>query len=250
MPYRARLPHHAHLSHSFEDKFRYDTEGIPRIWRPTDDIEMLYTTARSSTLKLIPLLAHFHLPSTSSPPPLAAWIGTTPATAGSLEDEDLPAIGGVDEGSDETLLDETTVLPDAKVADLAARFRKAADGVYVEAKRGAIGGITQVPLYFYGLLLALGWNEIVAVLRNPLYFVFLALAGVAAYVTYSLNLWGPMIRMGDAAVKQAVEVGKERLRDFLETQEGSGPQRARATKVPEQAYEMESMAEGDDGADE
>ena len=35
------------------------------------------------------------------------------------------------------------------------------DGVYVEAKRSAIGGMTQVPLYFYGLLLALGWNEIV-----------------------------------------------------------------------------------------
>jgi hypothetical protein len=34
--------------------------------------------------------------------------------------------------------------------------------VYVEAKRSAIGGMTQVPLYFYGLLLALGWNEIVA----------------------------------------------------------------------------------------
>lgn len=34
--------------------------------------------------------------------------------------------------------------------------------MYVEAKRSAIGGMTQVPLYFYGLLLALGWNEIVA----------------------------------------------------------------------------------------
>ena len=36
-----------------------------------------------------------------------------------------------------------------------------ADGVYVEAKRSAIGGITQVPLYFYVILLVLGWNEIV-----------------------------------------------------------------------------------------
>jgi hypothetical protein len=44
--------------------------------------------------------------------------------------------------------------------ELTVRFKKAADGVYVEAKRSAIGGMTQVPLYFYGLLLALGWNEI------------------------------------------------------------------------------------------
>jgi hypothetical protein len=41
------------------------------------------------------------------------------------------------------------------------RFKKMADGVYVEAKRSAIGGITQVPLYFYVVLLVLGWNEIV-----------------------------------------------------------------------------------------
>jgi protein SEY1 len=39
---------------------------------------------------------------------------------------------------------------------------------------------------------------------------------VAAYVTYTLNLWGPMIKMANAASQQAIEVGKERLREFLE----------------------------------
>lgn len=43
--------------------------------------------------------------------------------------------------------------------------------------------------------------------------------GVAAYVTYTLNLWGPMLRMTNAASAQAVEIGKEKLRDFLETSE-------------------------------
>lgn len=216
------------MYHSFEDKFRYDTEGVPRIWRPTDDIEGIYTVARLSTLSLIPLLSHFHLATTSAPPPLDAWIGTPPPTASSADEEDLAPIGGVDTEDDKTLEEEMLILSDAKSADLASRFKKTADGVYVEAKRSAIGGITQVPLYFYGLLLALGWNEIVAVLRNPIYFVFLALLGVAAYVTHTLNLWGPMIRMADAATKQAVEVGKERLRDFLESQEGNGARRARA----------------------
>jgi len=55
-----------------------------------------------------------------------------------------------------------TVLSEAKRQDLVVRFKKTADGVYVEAKRSAIGGVAQVPLYFYALLLALGWNEIVA----------------------------------------------------------------------------------------
>ena len=55
-----------------------------------------------------------------------------------------------------------------------------------------------------------------AVLRNPMYFIFLIILGVVGYVTYSLNLWGPMLQMANAASTQAVEEGKKRLREFLE----------------------------------
>ena len=54
------------------------------------------------------------------------------------------------------------------------------------------------------------------VLRNPVYFILLILIGVGAYVTYNLNLWGPMINMANAASQQALEEGKKRLREFLE----------------------------------
>ena len=150
------------LRENFEEKFRYDEEGVPRIWKPTDDIEGLYTKARESTLELIPLLSRFRLSRTSAPPPLDAWIGMPPDSVTSADEEDLPPIGGVDEEEGKSLEEEMTVLSDVKRQDLATRFKKTADGVYVEAKRSAIGGVTQVPLYFYGLLLALGWNEIVA----------------------------------------------------------------------------------------
>jgi hypothetical protein len=150
------------LRENFEDKFRYDESGVPRIWRPTDDIEGVYTKARESTITVIPLLARFKLSKTSAPPPLDAWIGDAPASVTPADEEDLAPIGGLDEEEGKSLEEEMTILSDAKQADLLIRFKKTADGVYVEAKRSAIGGITQVPLYFYGLLLALGWNEIVA----------------------------------------------------------------------------------------
>ena len=54
------------------------------------------------------------------------------------------------------------------------------------------------------------------VLRNPVYFIFLVLVGIGAYVTYTLNLWGPMYQMANAASAQALEEGKKRLREFLE----------------------------------
>lgn len=150
------------LRENFEDKFRYDDAGVPRIWRPTDDIEGTYTRARESTLTLIPLLSKFQSSTDSSLPPLRSWIGDVPSTVTPADEEDLTPIGGVDEDEGKTLEDEMTILSEAKKQDVTVRFKKTADGVYVEAKRSAIGGITQVPLYFYGLLLALGWNEIIA----------------------------------------------------------------------------------------
>ena len=160
------------LRENFEDKFRYDEAGVPRIWRPTDDIEGIYTKARESTLTLIPLLSRFQSSHTSTPPPLDDWIGNAPPEATPADEEDLAPIGGVDEEEGKSLEEEMLILSDAKRQDVTTRFKKTADGVYVEAKRSAIGGMTQVPLYFYGLLLALGWNEIVAgetILSLPLY---------------------------------------------------------------------------------
>lgn len=148
------------LRENFEDKFRYDEAGVPRIWRPTDDIEGLYTRARESTLALIPLLSRFRLASTYAPPDLPGWIGPQPSGVEPGDEEDLAPIAGVDEDDGRSLEEEMTILSESKRQDLVIRFKKTADGVYVEAKRSAIGGITQVPLYFYILLLVLGWNEI------------------------------------------------------------------------------------------
>lgn len=148
------------LRENFEDKFRYDEAGVPRIWRPTDDIEGIYTRARESTLTLIPLLSKFKLSETHGPPDLPAFISAQPAGVEPGDEEDLAPIGGIDEEEGKSLEEETTVLSESKRQDLVIRFKKTADGVYVEAKRSALGGMTQIPLYFYGLLLMLGWNEI------------------------------------------------------------------------------------------
>ena len=155
------------LRENFEDKFRYDEAGVPRIWSPSDDIEGIYTKARESTLTLIPLLSRFRLSKTYAPPNLPGFIGPQPGGVEVGDEEDLTPIGGVDEEEGKSLEEEMTVLSESKRQDLVVRFKKTADGVYVEAKRSAIGGVAQVPWYFYGLLLALGWNEIFMGMRLP-----------------------------------------------------------------------------------
>ena len=39
---------------SFEDKFRYDEEGVPRIWKPSDDIDNLFKAAKESVPRILP----------------------------------------------------------------------------------------------------------------------------------------------------------------------------------------------------
>ncbi|KAH7040416.1 RHD3/Sey1 [Microdochium trichocladiopsis] len=207
------------LRENFEDKFRYDEAGVPRIWRPTDDIEGIYTRARESTLTLIPLLSRFRLAETYAPPDLPAFIGHQPPGVEAEDEDDLTPIGGVDEEDGKSLEEEMTVLSEGKRQDLVVRFKKTADGVYVEAKRSAIGGVAQVPLYFYGLLLALGWNEFVTVLRNPLLFLMLIILAGGTYIAYNLNLLGPMMQMTNAAWGQGLEIGKQKLREFIENNE-------------------------------
>ncbi|KAI1639412.1 SEY1 protein [Biscogniauxia mediterranea] len=225
------------LRENFEDKFRYDDAGVPRIWRPADDIEGIYTRARESTLTLIPLLSRFRLAATYAPPDLPEFIGNQPAGVEPEDEEDLAPIGGVDEEDGKSLEEEMTVLSESKRQDLVVRFKKTADGVYVEAKRSAIGGVAQVPLYFYGLLLALGWNEFLTVLRNPVLFLLLLLIAGGTYVAYYLSLLGPMMQMSSAAYNQAVDIGKQKLREFVENNDAA----RRAIAMPARDSDSISM---------
>ncbi|QDS76729.1 Protein sey1 [Venturia effusa] len=207
------------LRENFEDQFRYDDHGVPRIWRPTDDIDGIFARARDHTLTLIPLLSRFKLSKTASPPPLDAWIGSAPASVTTADEEDLTPIAGVDEEEGKALEEEMLMLGDVKKAELERRFRKIADGVYVEAKRGALGGVSSTPLWMWALLLVLGQNEIFAVARNPLLIVLVLIVGAGMYITYKLNLWGPILQMSSAAYGQALDIAKDKLREFLENSE-------------------------------
>lgn len=50
-------------------------------------------------------------------------------------------------------------------------------------------------------------------------FILLCLFAGGTYVAYNLNLLGPMMQMANAASNQAADIGKQRLREFLENNE-------------------------------
>ncbi len=179
-----------HLREKFEAKFRYD-DGIPRVWKPSDDIDSVYRAARDDGLAILPLFARIERSDGSEP--IAGFSGT----------------------EKERVSDSLRTLSQRRQDELADRFKMTADALYVEAKRSTVSSVAQIPLYFYGLLLALGWNELMAVLHSPIYFMFLLFALALAYVVHQLNLWGPIVQLSDTVTRQAVHLGKDRLRDLL-----------------------------------
>lgn len=71
-------------------------------------------------------------------------------------------------------------------------------------------------MFFYVLLLVLGWNELMALIRNPLYFLTIAFAGLVAYAVYRLNLTTPVEQVARAMFETTLEIVKDKLRAALE----------------------------------
>lgn len=82
------------------------------------------------------------------------------------------------------------------------------------------------------------------------------MCAVAAYVTYTLNLWGPILKMTEAASHQALEEGKRRLREFLEASDTGRQAIAMSTSdragssARKDEYEMSDMGKGGSKADD
>lgn len=180
----------------FEDRFRYDASGVPRVWKPSDDMDDVFVQARDATLALIPLYA------TMQPE-------TPPTVAG---DEDTPS------------WDEARrVLSERRCAELGRRFRRDADAAYVEAKRGTVSSMTQVPWWMYVVLIVLGWNEAMAVLHSPVYFTLLCMVLASAYVVWRMNLAGPMLTVTTHVAKELRALGEQQLRVYLDAPSAAHP---------------------------
>lgn len=78
---------------------------------------------------------------------------------------------------------------------------------------------------------------VMPVLRNPFLFLLILLLSGGLYVAYTLNLLGPMMHMGNAAVTQGIDIGKERLREYIMNSESA----RQAMGVPAKNDESISM---------
>ncbi|KAL7411996.1 RHD3/Sey1 [Mrakia frigida] len=187
------------LRSAFEERFRYDEQGVPRVWKPEDDIDEAFRKAKDETLILLPIYSNI-APTNSSLIP-SNIPSDTPES--SLSDPDLEF----------DFTQSLVVLTPTKAVDIEGRFRREADALFVEAKRSLVVSHATIPVWVWGALCLLGFNEFMAVITNPLYFTTLLILIVSAYFTHRFGLSGPLTQVIGTVYKEVHRQAVEKLKE-------------------------------------
>ncbi|KAG6874499.1 Dynamin-like GTPase that mediates homotypic ER fusion [Termitomyces sp. Mi166 len=209
----------------FEERFRYDDQGVPRVWKPEDDIDSAFKKAKDETLELVPLFSKI--------------VPVDPAVEFSLPSEQSDSLSAEEFDFPSTLV----IFTETKVLDLTNKFRKDADAYYVEAKRSTVASIAQIPYWMYGVLVVLGWNEAMAVLFNPLYFTFLLICLGTAYAIVQLGLVGPLYQVSRTIATELQRQASERLREHFREPVLAETVRARSQSATPESEDLDELQE-------
>lgn len=91
-------------------------------------------------------------------------------------------------------------------------------------------------------MIALGWNEFMAIIKSPIYLVLFVLCISFGYIIYALNLWGPLERILTTVFGEATKIAKERMVEGLDrVREQHHQQKYKA----QESVEMKSFAKNE-----
>ena len=136
-----------HLKRRFDSIFKHDKQGIPRIWEPSDDIGRIFEEAKASASQLLDRLTVF-------------------------------------DGGEEQPVELVDAARRERILGMISRDF---DLAYVDAKRSIMRISSTIPWWIYLVILILGWNEIMAVLRSPLLLLLLVLVVAGTVVVHLLG---------------------------------------------------------------
>lgn len=153
----------------FERLFKLDAEGIPKIWRPTDDIRATFIAARDAVTPLVDLFAE---------------IRVTPARA--------------------TL--DPKVLSEKKKGEILAALNHEIEASFVDARdaQEARNRPLNIPYWMYVVLVFLGWNEFYALITSPILMLTLVLGSVFLLSGFGEQLGIPHIALATSILRTAI----------------------------------------------
>lgn len=234
------------LRNLFEDSFKFDSNGLPLIWKTFNQLDTQFNNSRDYALKLFPILCNIKLSNGK----------TIQKPFYNFDDDEYDDDMGSDLDSDvdfETTSDGapdknskfTKLLSAKQQAKVRQRFKKETDAIYLDAKRSMVANKTSIPTFIYVLLILLGWNEFMAVLRNPVLFILVIIAITGLYFAYNMQMLGPMLTVANAMANQTKTVIKDKLRDALLDDHEKGSNSATsshsASAEKDDSYELQDL---------
>ncbi|KAJ3368316.1 Dynamin-like GTPase that mediates homotypic ER fusion [Kappamyces sp. JEL0680] len=105
-----------------------------------------------------------------------------------------------------------TMITTGRHVSIKERFAKEADSMYLEAKRATVKSKAEIPYWFIMLTIALGWNEFVAILRNPMLTLMLLVSAAVTYLIFYTNMGGPVLQIAKATVGEMANQAKDQLK--------------------------------------
>ncbi|SCU81642.1 LAMI_0B07118g1_1 [Lachancea mirantina] len=220
------------LREKFENLFRFDENDSPRLWKNEEEIDSIFRVAREKAYQVLDILA---IASTTDGVELVPDVPLRDGDGNMDLEQDFEDDEGVYHSKR-----FAHILSNSQKARILQKFKRQANTTVIEAKRSTIKTTTRIPLYIYALLVALGWNEFLIVIRNPLFVTLLLILGVAFYFVQKFNLWAPIINVAELAVSETRQVVKDRLRGLLLEEPKKIP--VEQDKVSEE-FEMQEFAQ-------
>ncbi|KAJ3289085.1 Dynamin-like GTPase that mediates homotypic ER fusion [Rhizoclosmatium sp. JEL0117] len=218
----------ARLKNIFESKFRYDENGVPRLWNLEDPIDLYFAAACEEAERALKTYARI--------------------------DKSITLVG------DEILEDQRfdpaciNIISSGRLQNIRDRFKKDADMLFMEAKRSMVVTTAKIPPWFIALTVILGWNEFMLVLFNPVYFTLLAITLGGLYVGYQYGMIGPAYHTGKVMVKGVLREAISELEkngvdvpEFLKLDgaEKNAKPRRKATKKEGESSQSKEQDEAD-----
>ncbi|WPK26562.1 hypothetical protein PUMCH_003920 [Australozyma saopauloensis] len=208
------------LKDRFDEKFGYDANGNPRVYLNTTELESSFVAAKNAAALVLPNLSTAILSDGNKFQPTVnlnssflrrkfeSVASALKAGAGAQEDES----DSEDEENERNFIE---VVSEDDQQEVLRKFKRETDAIFVARKGAIVQSRTQIPYYIYLVILVLGWNEFMAVIRNPFFFSLLLVFGAGAYLMYQTNLLGPALIVGKRMVDESVNMAKQKLREFV-----------------------------------
>ena len=199
----------------FNDKFRYDDDGMPKFWKNEAEVDASYRLAKSQALSVLDALAIVKNKDNVEiliPEALLESDG---------DGSDYEENGGQEEEEAGLYHQQrfSHVLSALQKDKIITKFKQFTDLVIIEAKRSIVNTTERIPLYMYALVVALGWGRIITILRNPATIILSIIVLAGAYFVHKLNLWGPLLQFANQATGQATAVLKQTVRSLVVDEE-------------------------------